>query len=57
VATPSGDNTLVNYRIVGSYYVIDRLFDQAVLLAGVGSSRDRVSIIYIGGPRGGDEGA
>jgi type IV secretion system protein VirB9 len=57
VATPSGDNALVNYRIAGSYYVIDRLFDQAVLLAGVGNSRDRVSITYTGGPRGGGEGA
>jgi type IV secretion system protein VirB9 len=57
VATPSGDNSLVNYRIAGNYYVIDRLFDQAVLLAGVGSSRDRVSITYTGGPRGSGEGA
>ena len=57
VATPSGDNALVNYRIAGSYYVIDRLFDQAVLLAGVGSSRDRVSITYTGGSRGSGEGA
>jgi type IV secretion system protein VirB9 len=57
VATPKGDNALVNYRIAGSYYVIDRLFDQALLLAGVGSTRDRVSITYTGGPRGGGEGA
>ncbi len=54
VATPSGDNALVNYRIAGSYYIIDRLFDQAVLLAGVGSKQDRVTITYSGGPRGGE---
>lgn len=52
VAGPSGDG-LANYRIAGNYYIVDRLFDQAVLLAGVGRDQDRVTITYSGAPRGG----
>ena len=42
---------MVNYRVRGNYYVVDRLFDQAVLLAGVGREQDRVTIAYAGGNR------
>jgi len=52
VAGPAGDG-LANYRIAGNYYIVDRLFDQAVLLAGVGREQDRVTITYSGAPRGG----
>jgi len=52
VAGPAGDG-LANYRIAGNYYIVDRLFDQAVLLAGVGRDQDRVTITYSGAPRGG----
>jgi type IV secretion system protein TrbG len=43
----SGDQ-LVNYRVAGDYYVVDRLFDQAMLVAGAGSKQDRVTIAYNG---------
>jgi type IV secretion system protein TrbG len=52
VAGPAGDG-LANYRIAGNYYIVDRLFDQAVLLAGVGREQDRVTITYSGAPREG----
>ncbi len=51
VAGPAG-NGLVNYRVAGNYYIVDRMFDQAVLLAGVGRAQDRVTITYTGTPRG-----
>jgi type IV secretion system protein VirB9 len=52
VAGPAGDG-LANYRIVGNYYIVDRLFDQAVLLSGVGREQDRVTITYSGAAREG----
>ena len=42
---------MVNYRVRGNYYVVDRLFDSAVLVAGVGREQDRVSVACTGGPR------
>ena len=39
-----GHNELVNYRLSGQYYVIDKLFDQASLVLGVGSDAQRVTI-------------
>ena len=35
----------------GDYYVVDRLFEKGVLLAGVGRQQDRVTIAYAGGAR------
>jgi type IV secretory pathway VirB9-like protein len=46
IATGSG-NQMVNYRVRGDYYV----FDQAVMVAGVGRHQDRVTIQYAGNPR------
>jgi type IV secretion system protein VirB9 len=46
-ATPTllGDNgIMLNYRVRGSYYIVDSLFSQAELVAGVGRSQDRVTI-------------
>jgi len=40
----SGHEQLVNYRLSGDYFVIDRVIDSAALEAGVGRSRDRVDI-------------
>lgn len=34
VETDSGDNALVNYRVKGRYYVVDRLFEKAELRLG-----------------------
>ena len=39
-----GESALVNYRVRLPYYVVDRLFDTAVLIVGVGSKQDRVTI-------------
>ena len=50
VATSSGTQ-MVNYRVRGDYYVVDRLFDQAVLVAGVGRQQDRETIQYSGNAR------
>lgn len=39
-----GKEQLVNYRLKNGYYVIDRLFTKAALIAGVGGSQDRVLV-------------
>jgi type IV secretion system protein VirB9 len=46
-----GGTQMVNYRVRGSYFVVDRLFEKGVLLAGVGRQQDRVVIAYAGGAR------
>ncbi len=43
----SGKEQLVNYRLRGDYYVIDRVIDRAALEAGVGHSSDRVDIRHV----------
>jgi type IV secretion system protein VirB9 len=50
VATSDGE-TLVNYRVKGNFYVVDKLFDEASLIAGTGWGRDKVTIKYTGKPR------
>lgn len=35
---------MVNYRVQGDRYIVDTVFDKALLIAGVGSSQDRVTI-------------
>jgi len=42
---------MVNYRMAGNYYVVDRLFTNAILVSGVGRDQDRVTISYAGGSR------
>jgi type IV secretion system protein TrbG len=42
---------MVNYRVRGNYYVVDRLFNEAILVSGVGRDQDRVTITYTGGTR------
>jgi type IV secretion system protein VirB9 len=44
VQTRAGDVALVNYRLRQQYYVVDKLFDSAVLLLGVGDRQERVTI-------------
>jgi len=39
-----GGTQMVNYRVAGNYYVVDRLFSKATLVAGVGREQDRVTI-------------
>ena len=44
VKSEGEDNALVNYRVRGDYYVVDRLFERAVLALGVGRRQQRVVI-------------
>jgi len=39
---------MVNYRVEGNYYVADRVFNQAILISGVGREQDRVTVSYAG---------
>jgi len=39
------DTTLVNYRVQDGRYIVDQVFDQAVLVVGVGSKQERVTIV------------
>lgn len=38
------ETAMVNYRVQGDRYIVDTVFDKAVLIAGVGGSQDRVTI-------------
>lgn len=38
------DPALVNYRLRGRYYVVDKLFTEAVLVLGVGGKQQRVTV-------------
>jgi len=41
----SDDETvMVNYRVQGDRYIVDTVFDKAILIAGVGKSQDRITI-------------
>jgi type IV secretion system protein VirB9 len=42
---------MVNYRVEGNYYVVDRLFGDAILVSGVGRDQDRVTISSMTGAR------
>jgi P-type conjugative transfer protein TrbG len=38
------ETVMVNYRIHGDRYIVDTVFDKAILIAGVGRGQDRVTI-------------
>lgn len=38
------ENAMVNYRVQRDRYIVDSLFDKAILVSGVGSNQDRVTI-------------
>ena len=38
------DIQMVNYRLQGNRYIVDSVFDKAMLIAGVGSNQDKVII-------------
>jgi len=38
------ETVMVNYRVQGNRYIVDTVFDRAILIAGVGGSQDRVTI-------------
>ena len=50
IAAGSGTQT-VNYRVEGNYFLVDRLFDEAILVSGVGRQKDHVAIAYAGEER------
>jgi type IV secretion system protein VirB9 len=50
IAAGSGTQ-MVNYRLEGNYYVVDRIFNEAILVSGVGRQQDRVTIAYAGDGR------
>jgi P-type conjugative transfer protein TrbG len=41
---PDDETVMVNYRVQGNRYIVDTVFDRAILIAGVGRSQDRVTI-------------
>lgn len=41
----NGDKELVNWRKSGNYFVVDRLFGEAVLISGVGNDQTKVTIV------------
>lgn len=41
---------MVNYRVKGNMYIVDRLFDRAALLLGTGKKQERVDIVRGGRP-------
>ena len=41
-----GDTQLVNYRVKGDYYMIDKLFDRAQIVLGPQGESSKVSIIW-----------
>ncbi len=38
------ETVMVNYRLQGDRYIVDTVFDKAILIAGVGKDQDRVTI-------------
>lgn len=41
------DKVLVNYRVHGRWYVVDRVLDNATLISGVGGGQDKVNIRHV----------
>lgn len=44
VALDGGDEQIVNYRVQGDRYVVDKVIERAALIAGVGRKQERVTI-------------
>lgn len=38
------ETSIVNYRLQGQRFIVDAVFDKAILIAGVGSSQDKITI-------------
>ena len=50
VRTRTGEGALVNYRLRRPYYVVDTLFETALMVMGVGTHQERVTIRRLGPP-------
>lgn len=44
----AGEQTLVNYRVQNNRYIVDSVFDKAILITGVGRKQTKVTITYKG---------
>ena len=44
LSVANGKSELVNFRVDGSRYIVDRLFDKAILVVGVGKKQTRVTV-------------
>jgi len=44
------DKVLVNYRVHGRWYVVDRVLDNATLVSGVGGGQEKVDIRHVNTP-------
>lgn len=40
-----GENQIVNYRLKGDRYIVDSIFDEAILIVGVGRNQEKVTIL------------
>ena len=38
------ETAMVNYRVQGDRYIVDTVFDKAILIAGAGRTQDKVTI-------------
>lgn len=43
-----GVDALVNYQVKGRYYIVDRLFNRALLVSGTGKDRQQITIARVG---------
>lgn len=58
VIGPEGKPEMVNYRVTGDMYIVDRLFERGALLLGVGKKQRRTEIVrgtYKGSIKGGKD--
>jgi type IV secretion system protein VirB9 len=45
------EKQLVNYRVHGKWYVVDRVLDKATLVSGVGAAQEKVDIRHVSNAR------
>lgn len=43
------ETVMVNYRVQGNRYIVDSVFEKAILITGVGAGQDRVTIVKTSG--------
>lgn len=48
MVTADGVDALVNYQVKGRYYIVDRLFNRAVLVSGTGKDRQEITVVRAG---------
>jgi len=48
LAVNDGKEALVNYRLHGDMFIVDQLFDKAVLLSGVGNNQAKITVTHAG---------